>query len=48
MRAAFFENGAVNWDVETVHAEDQENIHALMLNEHHWRQFDLAQAARHP
>jgi hypothetical protein len=33
VRAAFFENGATHWDVETVHVEDQENIHALMLQE---------------
>lgn len=48
VRAAFFENGAVHWDVETVYAEDQENIHALMLNERHWkRRFDPTQVARH-
>ena len=34
VRAAFFENGATHWDVETVHAQDHENIHALMLQEH--------------
>ena len=33
VRAAFFENGATHWDVEMVHAQDQENIHALMLQE---------------
>lgn len=33
VRAAFFENGATHWDVETAHAEDQKNIHALMLQE---------------
>ncbi len=33
VRAAFFENGATHWDMETAHAEDQENIHALMLQE---------------
>lgn len=48
VRAAFFDNGAVHWDVERVHAEDQENIHALMLNERHWkRRFDPPQVARH-
>jgi hypothetical protein len=37
VRTAFFDNGAPYWDVEAVHAQDQENIHSLMLWERRWR-----------
>lgn len=48
VRAAFFENGAVHWDVETVHEEDQANIHALMLQERRGkRRFEPTQVAQH-
>ena len=48
VRAAFFDNGATHWDVETVHEEDRANIHALMLQERRGRRrFDPPQAARH-
>ena len=48
VRQAFFDSGAVHWAVEMVADEDQENVHALMLNERRYGQrFDLEKAARH-
>jgi len=48
VRTAFFDNGATHWDVETVHAEDQENVHALMLWERRWRRrIDPERDAQH-
>lgn len=48
VRAAFFENGAVHWEVEMVHEEDQTNIHARMLRERQRvRRLDPTQDARH-
>ena len=48
VRQAFFDSGAVHWAVEMVADEDQENVHALMLNERRYRQrFDPEKAARH-
>jgi len=48
VRQAFFDSGAVHWAVETVADEDQENVHALMLNERQWVQrSDPEKAARH-
>lgn len=48
VRKAFFDTGAVHWAEQQVREEDQENIHALMLNERQWAQrFDPKKAARH-
>ncbi|MCI1189884.1 hypothetical protein MON38_20875 [Hymenobacter sp. DH14] len=48
VRQAFFDNGAVHWEVGMVADEDQENVHGLMLNERQWVQrSDPAKAARH-
>lgn len=48
VRQAFFDNGAVHWEVGMVADEDQENVHGLMLNERQWVQRnDLEKAARY-
>ena len=48
VREAFFDNGATHWEVQMVSDEDQENVHALMLNERRGGQrFDPEKAARH-
>ena len=48
VRQAFFDNGAVHWEVGTVADEDQENVHGLMLNERQWVQrSDPEKAARY-
>ena len=48
VRQAFFDNGAVHWEVGMVADEDQENVHGLMLNERQWVQrSDPEKAARH-
>ena len=48
MRQAFFATGAVHWAEQEVWDEDQENIHALMLNERRYvRRFDPEKAAHH-
>lgn len=48
VRRAFFDSGAVHWAEQEVWDEDQENVHALMLNERRYGQrFDPESAARH-
>jgi hypothetical protein len=48
VRQAFFDSRAVHWEVGMVADEDQENVHALMLNERRGGQrFDPEKAARH-
>ena len=48
VRQAFFDNGAVHWEVGMVADEDQENVHGLMRNERRWVQrSDPDKAARY-
>jgi hypothetical protein len=48
VRQAFFDSGAVHWEVGMVADEDQENVHGLMLNERQWvERSDPEKAARH-
>lgn len=48
VRQAFFDSGAVHWEVNMVAKEDEENVHGLMLNERQWVQrSDPEKAARH-
>lgn len=48
VRGAFFDNGAAHWEIEMQYAEDQENVHALMLWERQRsRRLDPALVARH-